>query len=119
MRFNTKKVRLKHLQVRPAAPRRALFQYQKGAIKTVHQGIGCSPYQRRFNTKKVRLKPPPRSRPHGWRRPSFNTKKVRLKLVSGQGSLYWYYRFNTKKVRLKPPWPFKEQNRLLEGIISD
>ena len=26
--------------------------------------------------------------------------------------------FNTKKVRLKPR-PFKEQNRLLKGIISD
>ena len=28
------------------------------------------------------------------------------------------WNFNTKKVRLKPR-PFKEQNRLLKGIISD
>ena len=76
-----------------------------------------------------------------WATSIFNTKKVRLKhqvepafeelvrrfqyqkgaiktidLPTRSWTDLWL--FNTKKVRLKPR-PFKEQNRLLKGIISD
>ena len=76
--FNTKKVRLKPVNV-PAITAMCLsiFQYQKGAIKTV-----------RFF--EILFRPP-----------DFNTKKVRLKLVDLASRIGVMPNFNTKKVRLK------------------
>ena len=87
-----------------------MFQYQKGAIKTVRQHFADAHFRARFNTKKVRLKLHFVSNERT-PTPCFNTKKVRLKVTFTARRRPSRYRFNTKKVRLKRVLRFDKRHR--------